>query len=160
MEPIHMQNKTKAAVPTTNENSCSVHGMKVLQQYSSKRTNKNRNRKRILRMIRCLILMCLRRWLPPRALARPYNSPVGSPRPIFSLQCKVIARTDVVSSSSSLAASTLLPLSPVCHRPAHTPSHQFTQAHRNDRRERRSLKTMNYEIRQNKIAVQRFKIFS
>ena len=111
----------------------------------------------------CLILMCLRRMAPAmhprpwlnatqRALARPYNSPVGSPRPIFSSQCKVIARTDVVSSSSSLAASTLLPLSPVCHRPAHTPSHQFIQSHRNDRRERRSLKTMNYEIRQNKIA--------
>ena len=52
MEPIPTQSKTTAAVPTINENSCSVHGTKVLQQYSSKRTNKNRNRKRILRTIR------------------------------------------------------------------------------------------------------------
>ena len=52
MEPIPTQSKTTAAVPTINENSCSVHGTKVLQQYSPKRTNKNRNRKRIQKMIR------------------------------------------------------------------------------------------------------------
>ena len=37
MEPIPTQSKTTAAVPTINENSCSVHGTKVLQQYSPKR---------------------------------------------------------------------------------------------------------------------------
>ena len=52
MEPITTPSATTAAVPTINENSCSVHGMKVLQQYSSKRSNKNRNRKRILGMMR------------------------------------------------------------------------------------------------------------
>ena len=52
MEPTSMQSATATVVPTIYENSCSVHGMKVLQQYSRKRNNKNRNRMRILRMIR------------------------------------------------------------------------------------------------------------
>ena len=53
MEPISTQSATTAAtVPAINENSCSVHDMKVLQQHSWKRNNKNRNRKRILGMMR------------------------------------------------------------------------------------------------------------
>ena len=51
MEPIPTQSATTAAVPTVKENSCSAHGTKVLQQYSTKRNNNNRNRMRILRMI-------------------------------------------------------------------------------------------------------------
>ena len=106
----------------------------------------------------CLILMCLRRWLPPRALARPYNSPVGSPRPISSSQCKVIARTDVVSSSSSLSCTnvalivTRVATDPLTRRlislfrPIETIAANGV------------LSKMD-ELRQNKIAAQRFKIF-
>ena len=52
MEPIPTKSATTSAVPTIKENSCSVQGTTVLQQYSLKRTNKNRNRKRIRKMIR------------------------------------------------------------------------------------------------------------
>ena len=118
----------------------------------------------------CLILMCLRRTAPAmhprpwlnatqRALARPYNSPVGSPRPIFSSQCKVIARTDVVSSSSSLSCTnvalivTRVATDPLTRRlislfrPIETIAANGV------------LSKMD-ELRQNKIAAQRFKIFS